>query len=330
MRIFSFFLTILIFFISVPLLAQRDLKVENFGVAETEFQIRAVQQQKDELDADGNHSALIIIKIPTVDSATFPEAHKMEYHNYLYYVWMSTYYNEITIYTKDFNPLIFKFAEPLESKKAYWMEVDVPQKEKIVLKTIRDTVHLDKKSKWSMEGSLVVGQALGAELDFSIRYFLIGIGADFFLGKTKGRMTETTLFNSGYTGNFLRQKKITLEGTCPHIYANIGAYFKYVSVICQVGVVFSERMVTDLSYSGNGEGVKDEYIDECFGEYSYNTIEKNFVEKKKRFFTISPVIKGYIPFNSTFGLAIGAGYTFIPAIAAGAGWGSVGVHIKFD
>lgn len=327
-KLYSFGISFFLLFMIITSSAQCILKVKSeLQEADPAYQLRATQQSAKIPDANGDPSALIIIKIPTVQDASFVEAHKVSYERHLYYVWLSTQYKEITINTSGYPDLKYTFPQKLESSKAYWLEIDVPPQKDTV--TITKTIYIDRKSKWSMEGSLVAGQAVGAELDFTISYFLIGVGFDAFLGKTKGWTTETTLLNAGYTGNFLREKKVTLKGTCPHLYANVGVFFKYVSIACQVGVVFSKEVMTELSYSGNGEGVQDEYIDEKWGSYGHYTTERTIPDKNKKFLTLSPVIKGYIPFNRKFGLVVGGGYTFIPKIAAGVGWGSVGLHVKF-
>lgn len=323
-KLYSFGISFLLLFMIITSSAQCILKVKSeLQEADPAYQLRALHQSAKEVDANGDPSALIIIKIPNIQDASFVEAHKVDYERHLYYVWLSTFYNEVTINTSGYPDLKYKFPHKLEPSKAYWLEINVPSQKDTI------TLYLEKKSKWSMEGSLVTGQAIGAEVDFTISYFLIGIGFDAFIGKTKGWTTETPLFNAGYTGSFIREKKVTLKGTCPHLYANVGVFFKYVSIACQLGVVFSKEVITVLSYSGNGEGVQDEYIDEKWGSYGHYTTERTIPDKNKKFLTLSPVIKGYIPFNRKFGLVVSGGYTFIPKIAAGVGWGSVGLHIKF-
>ena len=177
---------------------------------------------------------------------------------------------------------------------------------------------------------MILSHAIGAELNFNVSYFLIGIGADYFITKTIGKTTKKTLFNSGYTGNFLREKTVSLNGTRTHLFTNVGAYFKYVSIACQMGVLFCQNTTTDLNYSGNGNGVQDEYVDQNWGNYAYYTLEKTLTDSNKKYFTIGPAIKGYIPFNRKYGITIGAGYSFILGTAAGTAWGSAGIHVKFD
>lgn len=304
--------------------AQRVLTVKQFYEDKQDFTAKALAAKSGVVVAGNDTCALIIVKIPTVNDATFKPAKKYTYENGQYFVWVpANYARQIFIYTGDYEVLSYGFKEPLKPLSTYKMIIDVPQNVRV------DTVRLDRKSKWSYDASLIVGQAVGVSQDFTISYFLIGVGADFFLNKTKGWTKQVTLFNSGYTGNFIREKKITLNCTCPHIFADVGLYFKYVSIACQVGLLFCNETLTELSYSGNGEGIQDEYVDYNWGEYGYHAFDVATTEKKKKYFTVSPLIKGYIPINSYFGLTIGAGYTFIPAVYAGAAWGSVGLHVKF-
>lgn len=306
-------------FVMMPLYSQRDLKVKAFFEDEKDISARTRGEVK---DYNGKDCALIIIKMPTIEDATIKPAMKTVYENGQYLIYVPTSTKTITILCKDYNNLSYSIAESLKPKTTYKMVIDVPMKIIILEK--------DKQSKWSIDASIIAGQAVGAEIDFTVSYFLIGIGADWFVGKTKGLMQKKTLYNSGYTGNFLREKTVSLSGTRTQLFANIGAYFRYVSVGCQVGVLFCQNSLTELSYSGNGIGIQDEYIDQNWGEYAHYTIDKSIESKNMKYLTVSPVIKGYIPINGTYGLTIGAGYTFIPAVSAGAAWGSVGLQVKFD
>lgn len=315
-RIIIFFWAL---FIAWPLYAQRDLKVTVFYEDAMDIRARTRGEVK---DINGDDCALIIIKIPTIYDAKITPSIKTEYEDGQYFVYVPTSTKKITILCKDYNNLSYSIAEALEPKTTYKMVIDVPMKIMIIEK--------DKQSKWSIDASIIAGQAVGAEIDFTVSYFLIGIGADWLVGKTKGWMQKKTLYNSGYTGNFLREKTVSLSGTRTQLFATIGAYFRYVSVGCQVGVLFCQNSLTELSYSGNGIGIQDEYIDQKLGEYAHYTLDKSIESKDIKYFTVSPVIKGYIPINGTYGLTIGAGYTFIPAVSVGAAWGSVGLQVKFD
>lgn len=320
MRIYTRIIVFLwLLFITIPLYSQRDLKVKEFFEDEMDLSARTRGEVK---DYNGNDCALIIIKIPTIYDATIKPAMKTMYENGQYLVYVPTSIKKITILCKDYNNLSYRITESLNPKTTYKMVIDVPMKIMIIEK--------DKQSKWSIDASIIAGQAVGAEIDFTVSYFLIGIGADWFVGKTKGWMQKKTLYNSGYTGNFLREKTVSLSGTRTQLFANIGAYFRYVSVGCQVGVLFCQNSLTELSYSGNGIGIQDEYIDQKLGEYAHYTLDKSIESKDIKYITVSPVIKGYIPINGTYGLTIGAGYTFIPAVSVGAARGSVGLQVKFD
>ncbi len=191
-----------------------------------------------------------------------------------------------------------------------------------------------KPEKFTMEMGAIFGTNCGFHLDFTTSYLLIGAGVDWVTIIPK-ITKNSVLVNSGYIGNFSKKTTINLSGSCTNIFLDIGGYFKYFSVSCQVGVLCGTVVERLSLYDGSGYGIKDGDIDEYWGSY----IQKSFTHStsnKELHMTLTPQIKGYIPLGrksstlGNFSISLGLGYTFVPTLGCCAGLsGNLGWHIRF-
>lgn len=187
-----------------------------------------------------------------------------------------------------------------------------------------------KPEKYTMELSAIVGSNLGVALDFTASYFLIGLGVDWMILAPERTIT-TSLVNSGYTGNFTKTTTMSLSGSRTNVFLDLGAYFKYFSLSCQVGLLCGTTINRTSLYDGWGYGLVDDDLNEYWGSYEHRSFT-NTTSDKESHLTITPQVKGYIPVGSkkTTSLSIGLGYTIIPSLNYNPGLsGSLGVHFRF-
>lgn len=187
-----------------------------------------------------------------------------------------------------------------------------------------------KPEKHTMELSAIVGSNLGVALDFTASYFLIGLGVDWMILAPEKTVT-TSLVNSGYTGNFAKTTTMSLSGSRTNVFLDLGAYFKYFSLSCQVGLLCGTTINRTSLYDGWGYGLVDGDLNEYWGSYEHRSFT-NTTSDKESHLTITPQVKGYIPVGSkkTTSLSIGLGYTIIPSLNYYPGLsGSLGVHFRF-
>lgn len=188
-----------------------------------------------------------------------------------------------------------------------------------------------KPEKHTTEISVIGGTSLGLAMDFTWSYFLIGFGVDWLLLAPE-QTTTSTLVNSGYTGNFTKTTTMNLNGNRTNVFLDMGAYFKYFSISCQVGLLCGTTIDRTSLYDGWGYGLKDgDDLDEYWGTYEQRTFT-NTTSVEELHLTFTPQIKGYIPVGSkkATSIAIGLGYTFIPSLDYNPGMsGSFGVHFRF-
>ena len=186
-----------------------------------------------------------------------------------------------------------------------------------------------KPEKFTMEASVIGGTNLGVAMDITASYFLIGLGADWMI-ITPEQTTTTSLVNSGYAGNFTKTTTTDLSGKRRNLFLDMGVYFKYFSVSCQVGMLKTTVNRSSL-YNGWGYGLVDGDLNEYWGSYEQRSFT-NTTSDEETHLTITPQVKGYIPVGSkkTNSLSIGIGYTMIPSLNYYPGLsGSLGVHFRF-
>lgn len=187
-----------------------------------------------------------------------------------------------------------------------------------------------KPEKFTMELSAIGGSNLGVALDFTASYFLIGLGIDWMILAPEQTVT-TPLDNSGYTGTFTKTTTMNLTGSRTNVFFDIGTYFKYFSLSCQVGLLCGTTINRTSLYDGWGYGLVDGDLNEYWGTYEHRSFS-NTTSDKETHLTITPQVKGYIPVGSkkTNSLSIGLGYTIIPTLNYNPGLsGSLGVHFRF-
>lgn len=187
-----------------------------------------------------------------------------------------------------------------------------------------------KPEKFTMELSAIGGSNLGVALDFTASYFLIGLGIDWMILAPEQTVT-TPLDNSGYTGTFTKTTTMNLTGSRTNVFFDIGTYFKYFSLSCQVGLLCGTTIKRTSLYDGWGYGLVDGDLNEYWGTYEHRSFS-NTTSDKETHLTITPQVKGYIPVGSkkTNSLSIGLGYTIIPTLNYNPGLsGSLGVHFRF-
>lgn len=186
-----------------------------------------------------------------------------------------------------------------------------------------------KPEKYTLELSAIGGSNLGVALDFTASYFLIGFGVDWIILAREQTVT-TSLVNSGYTGNFTKATTMSLSGSRTNVFFDLGTYFKYFSLSCQVGMLKTTVNRSSL-YNGWGYGLVDGDLNEYWGSYEQRSFTNNTSDEETHL-TITPQVKGYIPVGSkkTNSLSIGLGYTIIPSLNYNPGLsGSLGVHFRF-
>lgn len=184
--------------------------------------------------------------------------------------------------------------------------------------------------RFTMELGVIGGTNLGVSIDFTASYFLIGLGVDWIM-ITPERTHTTSLVNSGYTGNFTKSTTIDLTGTCTNVFLDLGGYFKYFSVSCQVGLLCGATIDKTSLYSGSGYGLIDGDVNEYWGTYTQRSFSKSSSNKELHL-TVTPQIKGYIPIgrSKSHSISLGLGYTFIPTLGYSAGLsGNLGIHFRF-
>ena len=187
-----------------------------------------------------------------------------------------------------------------------------------------------KPEKFTMELSAIGGSNLGVALDFTASYFLIGLGVDWMILAPEQTVT-TPLDNSGYTGTFTKTTTMKLTGSRTNVFFDIGTYFKYFSLSCQVGLLCGTNINRASLYDGWGYGLVDDDLNEYWGTYEHRSFS-NTTSDKETHLTITPQVKGYIPVGSkkTNSLSIGLGYTIIPILYYNPGLsGSLGIHFRF-
>ena len=187
-----------------------------------------------------------------------------------------------------------------------------------------------KPEKWTMELSAIGGCNFGVALDFTASYFLIGFGVDWMILAPKQTVT-TSLVNYGYTGNFTKTSTMSLSGSRTNLFLDIGIYFKYFSLSCQVGLLCGTTINRTSLYDGWGYGLVDGEINEYFGGYRHRAFNTTTSDKELHL-TLTPQVKGYIPvgYYKSTSILIGLGYTFIPLLNYYPGFsGSLGVHFRF-
>lgn len=193
--------------------------------------------------------------------------------------------------------------------------------------TVRKKSNPLEPERFTMEFGLIGGTNLGVSMDFTASYFLIGFGVDWIM-ITPERTKTTNLVNSGYTGNFTKQTTINLSGSCTNVFLDLGAYFKYFSVSCQVGLLCGTTVERTSLYNGSGYGLVDGDLNEYWGSYAQRSFA-NSTSDKELHMTLTPQVKGYIPIGN-YSLSLGLGYTFIPTLGYSAGLsGNLGFHIRF-
>ena len=186
-----------------------------------------------------------------------------------------------------------------------------------------------KPEKYTLELSAIGGSNLGVALDFTASYFLIGFGVDWMILAREQTVT-TSLVNSGYTGNFTKATTMSLSGSRTNVFLDLGTYFKYFSLSCQVGMLKTTVNRSSL-YNGWGYGLVDGDLNEYWGSYEQRSFT-NSTSDEETHLTITPQVKGYIPVGGkkTNSLSIGLGYTIIPSLNYNPGLsGSLGVHFRF-
>lgn len=187
-----------------------------------------------------------------------------------------------------------------------------------------------KPESFTMEFGIIGGTNLGASIDFTISYFLIGVGIDWIMiipEKTK----TTNLVNSGYVGNFTKITTLNLSGTCTNLFLDLGGYFKYFSVSCQIGLLCGTMVERTLLYNGSGYGLVDGDLNEYWGSYSQRSFA-NTSSDKELHLTLTPQVKGYIPVGrqKEHSISLGLGYTFVSTLGYSAGLsGNLGIHFRF-
>lgn len=149
----------------------------------------------------------------------------------------------------------------------------------------------------------------GMNLDFSFSYFLVGFGFEGVFNAPKKTTTEN-LLNYGYTGNFTKTTTTELVGPMIY-YLDLGIRFKYFSLSCQVGLSNGDVRRT-ASYEGWGYGLVDGEVNEYWGSYTQQSINKSTTTTEHHL-ALSPQIKMYLPGDGV-GFTFGLGYTFIPAL----------------
>ena len=180
---------------------------------------------------------------------------------------------------------------------------------------------------FTMELGVIGGTNLGISMDFTASYFLIGCGIDWIM-ITPERTMITNLVNSGYTGNFIKQTTISLSGSCTNIFLNLGTYFKYFSISCQVGLLCGTIVNRSSLYDGSGYGLVDGDLNEYWGSYRQQSFS-NSTSDNELHMTLTPQVKGYIPIGN-YSITLGLGYTFIPTLGYNTGLsGNLGFHIRF-
>lgn len=186
-----------------------------------------------------------------------------------------------------------------------------------------------KPEKITMEASVIGGTNLGLAMNMTASYFLMGFGADWMIVSTEQTII-TSLVNSGYTGNFTKTTTTDLSGKRRNLFLDLGVYFKFFSVSCQVGMLKTTVNRSSL-YNGWGYGLVDEDLNEYWGSYEQRSFT-NSTSDEETHLTITPQVKGYIPVGSkkNNSVSIGLGYTIIPSLNYNPGLsGRLGVHFRF-
>lgn len=187
-----------------------------------------------------------------------------------------------------------------------------------------------KPEGFTIELGVIGGTNLGLSLDFTASYFLIGVGVDWIMIRPK-RTIITNLVNSGYTGNFTKSTTIKISGSCTNVFLDLGVYFKYFSVSCQIGLLCGTTVDKISLYRGSGYGLIDGDVHRYWGSYKYYDFS-DISSRQELHMTLTPQIKGYIPIGrkKMHSISLGLGYTFVPTLGYNAGFsGNLGIHFRF-
>lgn len=297
---------------SQQIVPEKDWEIVSFK--ESPMAIDARAPRKD--DANGQPCAVIKINIPATNVEIVGDIKSVEKVNGLWkvYVWEGSKRIRIIIDGVVGN---YEF-DAVEGLHTYEMILRKSEKPKPL-----------KPERFTMDVSMIVGSNLGAAIDITVSYFLIGFGVDWVLRRPE-RTKTTNLVNSGYIGNFTKETTTALSGSCTNVFLNVGGYFKYFSLSCQIGWLFGTVNRT-MSYDGSGQGLVDGDLSEYWGTYEQRHFENSTVNKE-RYLTLTPQIKGYIPIGrqKTYSLSLGIGYTFVPKLRYNIGLsGNLGFHYRF-
>ena len=314
------FITLILLGSSVSVFAQ-NLKVTDFKRTSDLSAVRFPVE-----DINGVPCGLIKVWLPLPDAHFVGNVMKSVYKNGEWWVYMTNNSKRIKVKTTKYSPLSFDFPEPIQGKVTYVMSIEEPRKDNG--KTPR--VSKCKPEKFTMELSANGGCDLGVALDFTASYFLIGLGVDWMILAPE-RTVTTSLANSGYTGNFTKTTTTSLSGSRANVFLDIGTYFKYFSLSCQVGLLCGTTIDRASLYDGWGYGLVDDDLNEYWGSYEHRSFS-NTTSDKELHLTITPQVKGYIPVNgkNISSLSIGLGYIIIPSINYNPGLScSLGVHFRY-
>lgn len=314
-------MSILLFFGASMTVFPQTLKVTDFKHTND---LTASRFEK--TDINGVPCGLIKIWVPGSDVKFVGNVVAAINKNGEWWVYMTKGSKNITIKTSKYPPLRYDFPESIQSKITYVMTVEEPQKGNGKPPRVRKC----KPEKHTLELSAIGGSSFGVALDYTSSYFLIGLGVDWMLLAPEQTVT-TPLDNSGYTGTFTKTTTMSLTGSRTNVFFDIGAYFKYFSLSCQVGLLCGTTIDKTSLYDGWGYGLVDGDLNEYWGSYEHRSFS-NTTSDKEIHLTITPQVKGYIPVGSkkTNSLSIGLGYTIIPTLNYNPGLsGSLGVHFRF-
>lgn len=321
-KIILFLLTIIAY---VPAMSQQFVPAKEWGLVSFEKSTTA-QDAAINLVVDKNNRPCAVIKInvPATNVEIVGDyVVKTEKVNGLWIVYVAERAKRIRIII-DGVVENYEF-EAVEGRNTYEMRlrksepsVTLPPKPKPL-----------KPEKFTMDVGIIAGSNIGASIDFTASYFLLGFGVDWVLKYPENTKT-TNLVNSGYIGNFTKETTTVLSGSCTNIFLNVGGYFKYFSLSCQIGWLFGTVNRT-MSYDGSGQGLVDGDLSEYWGTYEQRHFENSTVNKEGSV-TLTPQVKGYIPIGrqKTYSISLGVGYTFVPKLKYNIGLsGNLGIHYRF-
>lgn len=316
------FLTLTFLFACNVCFAQ-SIEVDTFMLAPTQYGGAFVK--------DINNRPCALIKVQIVnENVSFEgdviKCEEMGQNEWRVWIWESAKY--LTIKSDSFLPLKINFNDhgiKLVGHQTYVLRLVQSQETK---KTKRDWKC--KPEKFTMEIGVIGGTNLGLTMDFTASCFLIGFGVDWIVIAPELN-TTTSLVNSGYTGNFTKTTTTVLSGSRTNIFLDIGTYFKFFSLSCQVGLLCGTTVNRNAKYDGWGYGLVDGDFEEYWGHYEQRSLA-NTTSAKELHLTLTPQVKGYIPVGrqKSTSLSVGLGCTLIPTLNYYTGFsGSLGVHFRF-